>query len=192
MKNYEEYLETVKCSKYILISSSFCASSGSAWLTLSHKDKLNSDRCEVLFYNLTLEDDTNIHLSIVTDEEFGWGSVPVKGCDVVGERVGSLSLNTVLPLLPCAYKNKIAAETYLSRNPEMLISKLSNILNRQAITIGNYERDFMNLDWYLGGMYKEFSKKTKDLFDMLLGKFFKDREVFSKINQEMEEYSKEN
>ena len=145
---------------------------GTASLTLVNSNVSHSDKCEVVFQTLVLDDGVKVHLSFVVPEEYGYDSVP-SDCDsgkvLYGKRVGTLHLNSVLRLLPKIHTDKVTAETYLANNPDMLISKLSNVLNMQQKVMSEQNRILGNLDWDLSCVYDNATTKTKKFMKMFIG-----------------------
>ena len=170
MKNFDalkkEYTDN---TRYDIINS-HSSTDGTASLTLVNSSVSHSDTCEVVFQTLVLGDGVNVHLSFITPEECGYASVPSDGDNNVlyGKRVGTLHLNSVLALLPKIHTDKVTAETYLANNPEMLISKLSNVLNMQSKVISVQGSILGNLDWDLSCIYDNATVKTKKFMKMVL------------------------
>jgi len=149
------------------------SSDGTASLTLVNSNVDHSDKCEVVFQMLTLEDGVTVHLSFIVPEEYGYDSVPSDGDSgkvLYGKRVGTLHLDSVLALLPKIHTDKVTAETYLANNPDMLISKLSNVLNMQKKVMEEQNHILGNLDWDLSCVYDNATTKTKKFMNLILGK----------------------
>ena len=188
MKNLEEFEKALEESNYIKVSylKSTWSDGVRASYTLSHREKLSGEYCEVITNQITLEDGTLVTSHIVTDTEYGRDSVPCGGT-FLGERVGVLQLSSILTLLPSIYKDKVSAQNYLAENPEMLISKLSNILQIQQEGLSSYKRTLQDLDWNLAGVYEESSTKGKKFFKMLTGYIFKKNgDVFKRMRELVE------
>ena len=146
---------------------------GTASLTLVNSNVKHSDKCEVVFQTLVLDDGVKVHLSFVVPEEYGYDSVPSDGDSgkvLYGKRVGTLHLNSVLRLLPKIHTDKVTAETYLANNPDMLISKLSNVLNMQSSVIDKQSTLLSHLDWDLSCVYDNATTKTKKFMQVVLNK----------------------
>lgn len=171
MKTFEELKnEFTENTRYDIITSVTC-SSGRANLTLVDSEIKYSDKGEVVFRTLVLADGTEVHLSFLAPEESGFYSVPFDGSDskvLYGKDAGSLKLNSVMGFLPSIYTDKVAAEKYLANNPEMLISKVSNVLGMQKSIMKEQEHILSHLDWDLSCVYDQATAKTKKFMKLIL------------------------
>ena len=169
MKNFTELKNEYTNNTCYDILSATSSTDGTANLVLHNSRVSHSDECEVVFQTLVLDDGTHVHLSFLTPEEYGYSSVPSDGDTkaLYGKRVGSLSLSAVIGLLPNIYTDKVTAETYLSNNPDMLIAKLSNVLNMQKKVMEEQNRILGNLDWDLSCVYDNATTKTKKFMKLI-------------------------
>ncbi len=136
-------------------------------ITASSKD-LKGEFCTICISTLQLTSGEVVSLSLLLSSECGYEN-PIKS-DVFGERIGTVDLKAILPLLPKIYTDKITAKTYLARNPEMLVSLLSNTLNTQLSIIQKQDKVISDLDWWVSAMYKESGVKVKKTFNNILAR----------------------
>lgn len=134
-------------------------------ITASSK-RLEGELCTICISALQLTSGEKVTLSLLLSSENGYDN-PVKS-NLFGERLGTVDLKAILPLLPEVYTDKITAKTYLARNPEMLVSLLSNTLNTQLSIIQKQDKVISDLDWWVSAMYKESGVKIKKTFNNVL------------------------
>lgn len=127
---------------------------------------LSGEDCVMCISILKLVTGEELCLSLILDSEHGYAN-PVKS-DLLGERVGTLDLKQAISVLPEVFTDKVAAKTYLARNPDMLVSLLSNTLNTQLSVIQKQDKVISDLDWWVSAMYKESGVKIKKLFNNVL------------------------
>lgn len=154
---------TKRCS--IISQTTTKGSSVKISITASSKD-LNGELCTICISTLQLSSGEIVSLSLLLSSECGYEN-PIKS-NVFGERIGTVDLKAILPLLPEIYTDKVTAKTYLARNPEMLVSLLSNTLNTQLSVIQKQDKVISDLDWWVSAMYKESGVKIKKTFNNIL------------------------
>lgn len=184
MKNIEDFNEHLTQAGYTVLSRVSCTD-GSAWVTIQYHEVKHSDKTDVVFNMLTLGDGTKVHISIVTPQEYGYASPPVLS-ESLGERVGCLNLSQVLQVLPEVYTDKQAAKAYLSRNPDMLVSLLSNTLSMQAKALETQQSMLQRADEVLATTFQYATKRFKRLYTPFLGNVL-DKAVFKELHSKLKE-----
>lgn len=179
------YTQQLRDNGNNVLSTTWCSKDGTGCITVIKGKQLSKDTPEVVTCIKDLGHGYSVVVQVLCDEEYGYQSVPVES-EMFGVRKGSLNLSEVVNHLPTAYTDKACAEKYLSRNPKMLLDKLSGVLNMQSQIIEKTSREYCHLDWDLANVYSSTTTKTRKLMDLLFGKKVKDR-LLPSLKNAMEE-----
>ena len=166
-KTWEEYLVFLE-DKYFVVTygSAVGGNDGnSGSVTIKFNDEITSEKAGMTQRVLKTKDDYLVILNILSNETSGWCSAPYK--KELGTGVGCFQLGNIIKALPESYRARLDAEEYLANNPEMLISKLSNVLNMQQKAMIIQSKVIKDLDWDLSNVFPASSKKVKNLIRML-------------------------
>lgn len=164
---WEEYLIYLK-DKYSVVTygTSIGGNDGnSGSVTIKFNDEITSEKAGMTQRVLKTKDDYTVILNVLSNHTSGYYSAPYK--KEFGTGVGCFQLDNIIKALPESYRARLDAEEYLANNPEMLISKLSNVLNMQQKAMDIQSKVIKSLDWDLSNVFPASSKKAKSLMRML-------------------------
>lgn len=162
---FKTWLEGVK-EDFTVVTYGCCTNKTGTVLVV--RGDLNEE-CVVLTYlNNSLSGWKVVTYVVVNKEdEYGYSSLPTGGTFILGDRLsGNLPLGVITSLLPESEQGRLAAKNYLAKNPDMLIGKLSDVLQTQQGII-NRQQSFINkVDWELHAVYESVNKSAKKMISM--------------------------
>ncbi len=153
-------------------------------VTIKFNDEITSEKVGMTQRVLKTKDGYTVILNILSNETSGWCSAPYK--KELGTGVGCFQLGNIIKALPESYRARLDAEEYLANNPEMLISKISNVLNMQKKAMDIQSKVITSIDWDLANVFQQSSKKAQNLMRMLFkGRSYKG--VLTSLNKVISE-----
>ncbi len=185
-KTWDEYLVFLE-DKYSVVTygTSVGGNDGnSSSVTIKFNDEITSEKASMTQRVLKTKDDYTVILNILSNETSGWHSAPYK--KELGTGVGCFQLDNIIKALPESHRARLNAEEYLANNPEMLISKLSNVLNMQKKAMDIQSKVITSIDWDLASVFQQSTKKAQNLMRMLFkGRSYKG--VLTSLNKVISE-----